>query len=201
VNPITHGLFGWVLGNAPRETSRRERVLVTLGGVIPDVDGVGAVPDTVTRWLGWAQPTRFFFEYHHLLHTALFAAITTAGAAALAPKGVRARTAALFCAAFHLHLLCDVAGSRGPDGSQWPIPYWFPFAHADPHVAGWTWAHQWRLDGWQNVAITVALLVVTAALALRRGRSVVEVVSTRADGAVVEVLRRRFGRAAAGAAE
>lgn len=192
MSPITHGLAAWVLlANAPRETTRRERVIITVGGLIPDVDGLGAVPDVLTRWFTDA-PTRFFHEYHHGLHTALFAALATAGAAALATGGLARRltTAALFCLAFHLHLLCDVVGSRGPDGSIWDVPYWRPFT--DAHR--WEWSGQWRLDGWQNIAITVALLVVTVVIAARRGRTVVEVVSTRADAAVVEVVQRRLGR-------
>lgn len=191
MSPITHGLAAWVLlANAPRETTRRERVIITVGGLIPDVDGVGAVPDVLTRWFT-DEPTRFFHEYHHDLHTALFAAVATLGAAALATGDLarRATTAALFCLAFHLHLVCDVVGSRGPDGSIWDVPYLRPFTEAHH----WEWSGQWRLDGWQNVVITIALLAVTGVIAARRGRTIVEVVSTRADAAVVEVVQRRLG--------
>lgn len=192
MSPITHGLAAWVLlANAPPETTRRERVIITAGGLVPDVDGVGAAPDLLTRWFTDA-PTSYFQDYHHLLHTALFAAIATAGAAALARGGLARRltTAALFCAAFHLHLVCDVLGSGGPDGSRWDIPYWRPFSAAHR----WDWSGQWRLDGWQNVTLTLVLLALTALLALRRGRTILEVVSARADAAVVEVVRRRLGR-------
>src|SRR5207237_1211525 len=123
VSPITHALASWLLGEAPRATMRRERVLVTIAGVIPDVDGLGAVPDLATRLLHLSQQTDYYERFHRDLHTAAFAAVVTALAAWLAPAGGRARTAALACVAFHLHLLCDAAGSRGPDGSQWPIPY------------------------------------------------------------------------------
>jgi hypothetical protein len=191
VNPITHGLAAWVcLANAHSETTRRERVIITVGGLIPDIDGLGAVPDILTRWFT-DSPTGYFQDYHHDLHTALFAAIATAGAAALARGDVRARvrTAALFFVAFHLHLLCDVIGSRGPDGSIWDVPYWRPFTEA----GHWEWSGQWRLDGWQNVCITIALLTACGVLAVRRGRTIVEVLSTRVDGVIVETVRRRFG--------
>jgi inner membrane protein len=145
------------------------------------------VPDLLTRWLGWTQ-TAYYDAWHRDLHTLMFAGAVTALGAALAPAGARVRTAALCCVAFHLHLLCDAMGSRGPDDSQWPIPYLAPFSDAVDGM--WSW--QWRLDGWQNIAITLALLVVSAIVALRRGRSVVGVVSSRADAAVVETLRRRF---------
>jgi inner membrane protein len=192
MNPITHALASWVLlANAPRESTRRERVIITMGGLIPDVDGIGAVPDILTRWFT-DDPTGYFQDYHHDLHTAWFAALTTLGAAALAQGGAarRALTAALFCVAFHLHLVCDVVGSRGPDGSIWDIPYWRPFTEA----YHWEWSGQWRLDGWQNVTTTIALLLITAVLAVRRGRTILEVGSTRADQAVVESLRTRFKR-------
>lgn len=190
MNPVTHGLLSWLVGNLPRETTRRERVLVTVGGLIPDIDGVGAVPDLITRRLS-ETPTAFFHEYHHLLHTLPFALLVTAGAAALAPATARVRTAALFFVTFHLHLLCDVAGSRGPDGSQWEIPYLWPLSD-QPQLS---WSGQWPLDAWPNVAITVAALLAVGAIAVRRGWSIVEVVSLRADAAVVRTLRARFGGA------
>ncbi|MCO5169253.1 MAG: metal-dependent hydrolase [Planctomycetes bacterium] len=190
MSPITHGLFAWVLANGLRDSTRRERVIVTVGGLVPDVDGVGAVPDMLTRWFTDA-PTSYFHQYHHDLHNVLFACVASAGAATLATGGLARRlaVAALFCAAFHLHLVCDLVGSAGPDGSIWDVPYLRPFTEAGTLA----WSGQWRLDGWQNITITLALLAVTAWFGLRRGRTAVEVVSTRADAAVVEVLRRRFG--------
>lgn len=190
MNPVTHGLLSWLVGNLPRETTRRERVLVTVGGLIPDIDGVGAVPDVITRTFT-ETPTAFFHEYHHLLHTLPFALAVTAGAAALAPATARVRTAALFFVTFHLHLLCDVAGSRGPDGSQWEIPYLWPLSDA----VQLRWSGQWPLDAWPNVAITVAALLAVGWIAVRRGWSIVELVSLRADAAVVRTLRARFGGA------
>lgn len=188
MNPVTHGLLSWLVANGPRETTRRERVLVTVGGLIPDIDGVGAVPDLITRRLS-ETPTAYFHEFHHLLHTLPFALVVTAGAAALAPAAARARTAALFFATFHLHLLCDVAGSRGPDGSQWEIPYLWPLSD-QPQLR---WSGQWPLDAWPNVAITVACLLAAGWLGVRRGRTILEVLWLRGDAEVVRTLRARFG--------
>lgn len=189
MNPITHALLSWCVANVPRETARRDRVLATLGGVIPDLDGLGLVPDVLTRAFS-EEPTRFFHAWHHVLgHNVGFALVATAGAWALARPGARGLTAALVALNFHLHLLCDIAGARGPDGNQWPIPYLLPLSRA----VELTWRGQWRLDAWPNFAITGVLLAVTAALAVTRGRSIVEVVSARGDAAVVATLRRRFG--------
>lgn len=197
MSPITHALLSWVVANAPSETSRRERVIVTIGGLAPDLDGLGAIPDTATKLLlGPDRATSYFHEYHHLLHTLPFAVVATGVAAALAPAKARLRTTALFFVTFHLHLLCDLAGSKGPDGSQWEIPYLWPLAgwdkHAGPQLA---WSGQWELNAWPNVALTLALVVAMGVFAVKAGRTILEVLSLRADAAVVKTLRARFGGA------
>ncbi|TLN05224.1 hypothetical protein FDZ73_00895 [bacterium] len=55
---------------------------------------------------------------------------------------------------FHLHLICDILGSRGPD-EAWSVPYLRPFSSAGDIV----WAHQWALNSWQNFAITFLALI------------------------------------------
>ena len=90
---------------------------------------------------------------------------------------------------FHLHLLGDIVGARGPDGDQWPIPYLLPFSHT------WqlAWPGQWELNAWPNFLITILLLSLAFHLAWRRGHSPLELVSTRANGEFVTALRDRFG--------
>ena len=83
--------------------------------------------------------------------------------------------------AFHLHLLGDLVGSRGPDGYQWPIPYLLPFS-TDWNL---TWQYQWELDAWPNILVTLLLLGVTLYLSWKRGHSPLELVSQRADAAFV----------------
>lgn len=192
MSPITHLLISWTVANAIPDTTRRERIMISLGGIVMDIDGLGAIPDTATRWFS-ENPTRYFHEYHHLLHTGLFAAICFVGALALARGswGRRAFIAALVMVTFHIHLLCDVAGSKGPDGSQWPIPYLYPFLAYGPGE-GWTWAGQWRLDAWPNMVITGTLIASTFFLAVRRGFSILEIFSLKADAVLVRTLRARF---------
>jgi LexA-binding, inner membrane-associated putative hydrolase len=199
VSPITHGLVSWLLGNsAGQRTTRRERVLITIGGLVPDVDGLGAVPDVVTRTFT-DQPTSYFHQFHHGLHCLGFALLATALCAAVADKASRVRTALLFFVAFHVHLLCDVLGARGPAtvehplGDQWPIPYLRPFSESVTLV----WEHQWALNAWPNFVITGGCLLAVGVIAVRSGRSILEVVSTRADAAVVRTLRSRFRGSAA----
>jgi hypothetical protein len=94
----------------------------------------------------------------------------------------------LALASFHLHLLGDLAGSQGPDGSQWPIPYLFPFSNA------WqlTWRGQWALDAWPNYLVTLIALAATFFLAWQRGFSPLEMFSGAADRTFVLARRRRF---------
>jgi len=171
---------------------RRDRAIVTLAGVAPDLDGLGALPELLTRHS--AHPLDWFSRYHHVLgHTLGFELVVTGAAFLLAAR--RWKTAALACVTFHLHLLCDVVGARGPDGDQWPIPYLLPFSRAWQ----WTWSGQWALNGWQNFAITGAALAGMFYLAWSRGYSPLEMVSPRADAAFVAALRERFGAGKVGA--
>jgi hypothetical protein len=184
MSPVTHFLLGWVAANSAN-LNRRERAAVAIAGVIPDIDGLGLVAEIATR--NSARPLMWWSEYHHVLgHNIGFCLLITAVAFALATK--RWLTAALVCLSFHLHLVCDLIGARGPDGDQWPIPYLSPFSSAWQ----WTWSGQWALNAWPNLLITAVALGITLHLARKRGYSPLEMVSSRADKVVVETLRRRF---------
>ncbi len=184
MNPITHLLAGWSAANAAG-LDRRDRLLVTLAGVVPDLDGLGIVVDLVTA--GGDRPTDLWGTYHHVLgHTAVTGAVAVAFAFALAHR--RTLAAALAVASFHLHLLGDLIGSRGPEGYQWPIPYLAPFSEAQ-----WVWSGQWALNAWPNFVITALLLATTLYLAWLRGYSPLELISPRSDRTFIAALRMRFG--------
>jgi inner membrane protein len=181
VSPVTHFFTGWVLANcAPLQ--RRDRALVTLASVIPDVDGLGLIPQLLTA--NSAHPLMWFSRYHHFLHTLLFAAIVAALAAVASRRWIMALLAFL---SFHLHLVEDVVGSRGPDGYQWPIPYLKPWSSVQN-----AWSGQWALNAWPNAAITAALIFISLWLAWRRGYSFMEMFSRKADVGLVPWLRERL---------
>jgi ABC-type branched-subunit amino acid transport system permease subunit len=185
----THFFAGWMVAVAPA-LSRRERAFVAFAGVAPDLDGLGIVPEMLTA--DSAHPLTWYSLYHHVLgHNLGFALVVTALAFALARR--RALTAALVLAAFHLHLLCDLAGSRGTDGEQWPIPYLYPFSGA----LQLTWSGQWTLGDWRNTAITAVLLLATVVAAWWWGRSPLGLFTEKGDAVVVATLRRRIPRSAA----
>jgi hypothetical protein len=185
MSPVTHFFTGWVFANC-FDLNRKDRALVTLACAIPDIDGLGIIPELLTR--NSTHPLLWFSLYHHALHNLTFALVVAVLAFALAAQ--RWKTASLALLSFHLHLFEDVLGSRGPDGDQWPIPYLAPFSSS----MQLTWRGQWSLNAWQNIVITFVLLMITLWLARRRGFSPLEMVSTRADGAVVAALRRRYPR-------
>jgi len=96
--------------------------------------------------------------------------------------------ALLALAAFHVHLLGDLVGARGPDGHQWPVSYLWPWSQA-----GWTWSGQWALNAWPNLLLTGLAVLWVLYRGWSQGRTPLELVSRRADAALVAALRRRFG--------
>ncbi len=187
MSPVTHFLSSWLVaqGAGGEAESRRDRALVTLAGISPDADGFGFFVEALTK--GTRYELLWFSEYHHVLgHNIGFCLLVTAIAFAAAKR--RVRTALVAFAVFHLHLFCDIVGARGPDGHHWPIPYLLPFSDA------WqlAWSHQWALNAWPNMVITVCALAATFYLARRRGFSPLEMVSKRADAGFLAALRRRF---------
>jgi inner membrane protein len=240
MSPVTHFFAGWLLASVsptgrPTTLTRREKALVVAAAVVPDIDGIGIIPELLTR--NTSHPLLWFSQYHHSLHTLAFALVCTlaayliAGPLAAGPpttslfsdfslspliKGRRRTapfsnfapgpatpgsqspvrrspthpglTALLVFISFHLHLLCDLIGARGPDGDQWPIPYLKPFSNS----IQLTWHGQWALNAWQNFVITGFLLLATFWIAWRFGSSPVELVSEPANQALTETLRQRF---------
>ena len=185
MSPITHFLVGWTaLERAV--PARRDKALVSLAGVAPDLDGLGIVVDFATRRLGMAE-TDYYQAYHRIYGHGLPAALVIAAVcAALATRGHRAVVALCAFVAVHLHFVCDILGSRGSGAEDlWGIWYFAPFSLTPEFV----WRGQWELVGWQNTAITAALILVIAARATRTGYSPLALVSQRADAVFVTTLR------------
>ncbi|HWQ92724.1 MAG TPA: metal-dependent hydrolase [Clostridia bacterium] len=181
--PETHLLVSWVIGAKATDNPRDCR-LVAFAGILPDLDGLGLLADGVARLLG--QRTHYYEHYHHyLLHGAFGALVIATLACLLARRRWRVALLALFV--YHLHLLCDFAGSRGPSPEDlWAIFYFGPFDR-DPM---WIWKGQWRLDAWPNRILSVALFGWALVLAIQLGHSFVGTFNRRADAIFVEVLKR-----------
>lgn len=182
MSPITHLFTGWVLGSAVG-LNRQERTVATVACVVPDLDGLGIIPELLTR--NSRHPLLWFSEYHHDLHTLLFALMVSIFVFGLSRRWF---LAGLAFVSFHVHLFEDLVGSRGPDGYAWPIPYLLPFSTR----ATWIWSGQWGLNAWPNIALTFFLVLATLWLGITRGSTPVEIFSPRVDRAVVAAIRQRL---------
>lgn len=187
MSPITHLLASWLIA-AHVTNEQRDVRLITLAGVLPDLDGLGVVADIVNSWRG--HDTLYYAQYHHLLLHGLFGALLLTGALSAFARQ-RWRTLGASLLVFHLHLVCDFVGARGlTPADVWPIHYLGPFSQQPM----WSWSGQWRLDGWTNRLITVGLFLPALWIPVRLGHSVVGVFNRRADAAVVAVLRKWHGQ-------
>lgn len=188
MSPVVHLIGNWLVASATTNNPR-DRKLVTLAGVLPDADGLGVIPDVVGSWISGKECTfQYYQSYHHsLLHGWPGAIVVSILLTIFARQRWRVLLLCLFT--FHLHLLCDLLGSRGPDaGDLWPICYSEPlFRHPI-----WFWKYQWQLDGWQNKTIFLAVFGAVLLVAVRKGCSFVEIFSSRADAVVVPVLRQWY---------
>ena len=180
--PETYLLASWIIAAKTTDNPRDCR-LVTLAGILPDVDGLGLFVDFVTEVLGVKQ-THLYGEYHHyLLHGALGSILITALVTCFARH--RLRVALLALLVFHLHLVLDFVGSRGPSPADlWPIYYLGPFTQ-NPM---WVCKGQLRLDGWFNRYFSAALFLWSLWLAVTLGHSLLGVFSQRADRVFIGVL-------------
>lgn len=165
-----HLLFSW-LSTVEFLPYRRERRIVTLAGLAPDLDGFGIIIDKITN------TTHYYEQFHHYLGHSIVSAFLFTVIATTIANTHKWRVAVLTFFVVHLHILCDVVGSRGLDGYQWPIYYLYPF---NPDLA-LTWTGQWLLGGWQNQVIIGVLLCACLYYAIKQRYSFIEVISSRLD--------------------
>lgn len=173
MDPLSHVMTGWLLSRPLEE--KRDRLIVTALTLSADLDGLTLIRSKELYW-----------KWHHVCgHNAFAALLATAAAACLAKD--RGKAALLAAAGFHLHLLMDLVGS----GEDWGIAYGWPlFEHVFRSRPPLLWEH----NAWQNVVIAAFLMFVVLRLGWRHGRTVLELVSEKADRSVVRTLRARFGQ-------
>ena len=147
---FTHAGIAVILANLAR-CSRRDRWLVVLAALVPDLDGAGIL---------WSQAA---YEATHRMvgHSLPVGLLLAVGAARLADR--RWTTGLLAAASFLLHLLLDTVGTGGL-----PIHFLWPFTP-------WTWSYRdhWTLRSWQNgvvMGLTLVGVVATARWRRRRPR-------------------------------
>lgn len=144
---LTHIGLSWIIAHA-LPGSRKDRGLVVLAGVLPDLDGVGIL------WSEHAYVAAHRAVGHGLLFVLLFVLLTWRTADAPLP------TAALAAVSFHVHLLLDAVGTGGL-----PIRYLWPFSDW-----GWTYSGRWTLASWPNVGVMALTLLGVVWVAWRSRR-------------------------------
>ena len=148
MSPITHFLVSWV-ALEQLQASRRDKALVVLAGIAPDLDGLGIVVDFATKTLGLVE-TDYYQSFHRMYGHGLPAALVIA--AVVSMLGIRRYWVAFWAfVSVHLHFLCDLLGSRGTTAEDiWGIYYFAPLTTKYEL----SWATQWPLVGWQNMVLT-----------------------------------------------
>ncbi len=173
-----HLALSWLV--ASRLPERRDRVLVTWAGVVPDADA-----------FSYFFGIEAYSEYHHVLTHGILAAAVVSVAFALFGRQ-RLKVLWLSLATFHLHLLCDLVGS-GAHGEPWSIAYLWPFSRREIIAP-----YSWDLASPQNAFVWLGAIAFTIWIALRYGRTFAETfLPARADAAVVRTLRQIFVRSRA----
>jgi hypothetical protein len=76
MSPATHFFMSWVIA-AKKTDNPRDCRLVTLAGILPDLDGLGLFPDAVTRALGY-RGTMYYEHYHHFLLHGIYGGVAIA---------------------------------------------------------------------------------------------------------------------------
>src|SRR5262245_46210361 len=115
MSPITHFLMGWAVASTVSSLNKRERAFVTWASVVPDIDGFGIIAEKLTE--NSDHPLNWWSDYHHIVgHNIGFAILFTVIAAIFTQQ--KAKTSLLTVISFHLHLIGDLVGARGPDGDQ-----------------------------------------------------------------------------------
>ena len=183
MTPGQHFIISWVVANCVG-LDRRSRICITAAGLLPDLDGLGILSDKLTPYLGYH--TSLYAQYHHVLgHNLMFGIVLSTGFSALCQR--RALVFALCLLAFHLHVVCDLAGSMGPDGYQWPIYYLYPLTPSYQL----TWSGQWELNSWINSVIGAVFFTMALLQARYRKVTFFELFSPKLENTVLAVGAQR----------
>lgn len=187
MHPVTHLLAGWIVADECK-LEGRDRALVAWSCVVPDLDGIGYLIDFTNK--AFAGPETNYYElYHHDWGHGLPAALLVAILVSIFSIQKRKTTLLAFFT-FHLHLLMDLAGSRGSNPVDiWSIPYLSPFSQQ----LTLSWSGQWPLTGWQNTSITIILMLFCFYMATNKGYSFVSLFNQKADRVFVTVLKQWLG--------
>lgn len=173
-------MISWVGARSIFE-KRENRIAVSVSGIAPDVDGIGLLIDVGLRVFN--VQTHYWGAWHHKLHALPFC-IVICCLVTVFVKAQRVLTFVIAFILFNVHVFCDLIGSKGPDGFQWPIPYFYPFKAEVSFV----WSGQWALNGWQNILISAISVFAVWFFIKSKETTPLEIVSKRLDGILRKIL-------------
>ena len=173
MTPITHGLLGWCLSQ--KLEHRKDRIVITTASLLPDLDGVGAIISI-----------DYYAKYHHVFGHNIFFGLLLSLLSYLY-CGQKWLTFVLCFLSFNSHILGDLLGS----GMGWGIPYLWPIFS---HVYEFSPPFQWELNSWQNLVITIILIMVIFYIGVKKDRTIVEIFSQNKDKEIVNILKKWFGK-------
>ncbi len=177
-----HLALGWLLGDGAGLETRRDRRIVGLAGLVPDID-VLVYPLAYLVFLGdMDKAFNVYAQVHHrYTHGVLFALLCAMSAWRLASEDKRMRVAALTLLAVFLHIVGDVIAS----GSNWPV---YPLAPLSD--LAWTVTWSWNASDWRNISLSVLAILMMLWYSRVKGYSMLECFSYRADDWMTKVMRR-----------
>ena len=228
MSPVTHLFAGWILASAfpadkPTSLTKREKALVVAAALAPDLDGIGIIPELLTR--NSSHPLLWFSQYHHSLHTLAFALVCTLVAYLIAGPLVNFRFGPTILQPTALQPTTSnptvvnpkLSVRRAPThpwmtallvfvsfhlhllcdliGARGSDGYQWPIPYLKPFSNAWqlTWHGQWALNGWQNFVVTGLFLAVTLWIAGKYGSSPLELASEKMNRAFTQVVSSRLG--------
>lgn len=188
MNPITHLLVSWSFVE-PIKINPRDKAIVTWLGISPDLDGLGAIADVLAPYIGLPNP-ELYAQYHHQLFHGFFCAILLLAIAVIFASN-RLLTFLLGFLIIHLHLFCDLVGSRGHHYEDiWPVHYLAPLNNSFTLQ----WSGQWPLDAWPNIVLTIGLLGFMFMRTITHGHSIISIFNLRAHESFVKTVQTRWKR-------
>ena len=187
MNPITHLLASWSLGEASR-LEARDRSLITWIGIAPDLDALGIIPDMAARRF-WPYRSDALWPLspraspRPLRRDSAF----RCGGKPRAPVGLRSSSGAWRPSIF---ISCATSPVRAVQRSttSGPCPTSVPFSEA----LTFSWSGQWPLNAWQNVAATASLIIFALIRTATAGHSPLSLISARAHKAFTATVQARW---------
>ncbi|MBI1732169.1 MAG: metal-dependent hydrolase [Gammaproteobacteria bacterium] len=192
----SHLVITWFAAEAAGLESPRERRIVALSGLAPDIDVLAYLAAIV--YFGFDKDLAFehvWEVFHHrYTHGLGFVLLTGVVAYLIARRGAAAghrqravAVAGLSMAASMIHVFCDVVGG----GPTWPVyPLW-PLADF-----GWGVSWSWTLADWPNNVILFFCLAGMMVYGRQSGYSPLEAINYDLDRWFVRVLQQGSDTAA-----